>query len=201
MHKSLISIVVAFAVVMLAVVGFDAIAQKPSTAPSVVVTVDLSKVLESLDEMKAELDRTQADGEAFQKEVKGRQEEIEDLEADRDDFKVGSEQFDQAEDALKRAAMNLSAFVSLTELTETRRMQRAMLRVYNRVKTSLSALADQSGWTLVLMDDAIVPIPEDSRDVFGDISSRRVLYANPTADVTDQLIEYMNTQWTLNNRP
>ncbi|MBT5584179.1 MAG: hypothetical protein HOJ54_09265 [Phycisphaerae bacterium] len=45
------------------------------------------------------------------------------------------------------------------------------------------------------MNDSAIPIPEDSRDVLGDISARRVLFASNTIDVTQPLIDFMNTQW------
>ena len=46
-----------------------------------------------------------------------------------------------------------------------------------------------------LANSPLSPIPEDSRDVLGDISARRVLYASSTLDITQMLIDYMNTQW------
>jgi Skp family chaperone for outer membrane proteins len=45
------------------------------------------------------------------------------------------------------------------------------------------------------MDDSAIPISEESSDVLGDISARRVLYASPTLDVTDSIILHLNSQW------
>jgi len=175
--------------------ALNAAASRAALLPTVVGTVDLPAVLEKLDEMAAEVERSRKAGEAFQVELAKRNSELEALEADLDDFVPGTDQYQEAEKAMTRASIDLRAFMGLADLKEARTKRRSILRIYRHIKESLSGLADQEGFDLVLMDDSAVPIPEESPDVLNDISGRRVLYARPTIDVTSQLIEYMNAQW------
>jgi len=108
---------------------------------------------------------------------------------------VGTPKHTEAQRLVKKASIDLRAFMGLADMQETRTKQRAMLRIYNHIRDASAELADRDGYGLVIMDDSAIPIPADSRDVLGDISARRVLYASSTLDITQMLIDYMNTQW------
>ena len=68
--------------------------------------------------------------------------------------------------------------------------------MYDHIRAASAKLAKKNGWDVVFVNDAAVPLPDgDNPNIMGEISSRRVLYANVEFDVTDQLIEYMNAQY------
>jgi Skp family chaperone for outer membrane proteins len=186
---------VVLAVVASSLVGWEALAGRLAPSPTVVSTVDLPRVLDSLAEWQAEVDRSQAAAEQFQQDLRQRSEELEALDADLEDFVVGTPKHTEAQRLVKKASIDLRAFMGLADMQETRTKQRAMLRIYNHIRDASAELADRDGYGLVIMDDSAIPIPEDSRDVLGDISARRVLYASSTLDITQMLIDYMNTQW------
>jgi Skp family chaperone for outer membrane proteins len=186
---------VVLAVVASSLVGWEALAGRLAPSPTVVSTVDLPRVLDSLAEWQAEVDRSQAAAEQFQQDLRQRSEELEALDADLEDFVVGTPKHAEAQRLVKKASIDLRAFMGLADMQETRTKQRAMLRIYNHIRDASAELADRDGYGLVIMDDSAIPIPEDSRDVLGDISARRVLYASSTLDITQMLIDYMNTQW------
>jgi Skp family chaperone for outer membrane proteins len=195
MHRHLIRIIMLTAVVASTVVAWDAVAGRASVPPTVMGTIDLPRVLEALDEWKAEVARSTAAGESFQAELIKRRDNLDALAADLDDFVVGTKQYEGAEHAIKKASIDLRAFMSLADLREARTKQRAILRIYNHIREGTSAVSQQEGYGIVLMDDSAIPISEESSDVLGDISARRVLYASPTLDVTDAIILHLNTQW------
>ena len=56
-------------------------------------------------------------------------------------------------------------------------------------------MANEQGLDLILVDDSVVPIPEDSKDILSQISSRRVLFAREQLDVTESLISKMNAEF------
>jgi Skp family chaperone for outer membrane proteins len=183
------------AVLASTVVAWDAVAGRAAVTPTVVGTIDLPRVLEALDEWKAEIARSQAAAEAFQSELISQRDSLDALAADLDDFVVGTDQYADAEHALKKASIDLRAFMSLSDMRETRTKQRAILRIYNHIREGTAAVSKQEGYGMVLMDDSAIAIPEDSRDVLGDISARRVLFASTALDVTDAIISYLNAQW------
>jgi Skp family chaperone for outer membrane proteins len=195
MHRHLIRIIMLTAVVASTVVAWDAVAGRASVPPTVMGTIDLPRVLEALDEWKAEVTRSTAAGESFQAELIKRRDNLDALAADLDDFVVGTKQYEGAEHAIKKASIDLRAFMSLADLREARTKQRAILRIYNHIREGTSAVSQQEGYGIVLMDDSAIPISEESSDVLGDISARRVLYASPTLDVTDAIILHLNSQW------
>ncbi|MDG2053390.1 MAG: OmpH family outer membrane protein [Phycisphaerales bacterium] len=195
MHRHVIRIIMLAAVVASTVLAWDAVAGRASAPPTVVGTMDLPRVLESLDEWKAEMARSAAAGESFQAELIKSRDNLDALAADLDDFVVGTEQYAEAEHALKKASIDLRAFMSLADLREARTKQRAILRIYNHIREGSAAVSQQEGYGIVLMDDSAIAIPEDSADILGDISARRVLYASPTLDVTDAIIQHLNSQW------
>jgi Skp family chaperone for outer membrane proteins len=191
----MIRLIVLVALCVTPLLAWQAGASRAAVTPTVVGTIDLPRVLEALDEWKAEMARSQAAGEAFQVELEAKRTELDGLAADIEDFRVGTEQYAAAEHALKKASIDLRAFMSLADMREARTKQRAILRIYNHVRAATRELSEQEGYGIVLMDDSAIPIAEDSADVLGDISSRRVLYASTTLDITDPLIAYMNAQW------
>ena len=195
MHRHLIRIIMLTAVVASTVVAWDAVAGRASVPPTVMGTIDLPRVLEALDEWKAEVARSTAAGESFQAELIKRRDNLDALAADLDDFVVGTKQYEGAEHAIKKASIDIRAFMSLADLREARTKQRAILRIYNHIREGTSAVSQQEGYGIVLMDDSAIPISEESSDVLGDISARRVLYASPTLDVTDSIILHLNSQW------
>jgi Skp family chaperone for outer membrane proteins len=195
MKRHVIGISVVVAVVAASLVGWEALAGRLAPNPTVVGTVDLPQVLDAIAEWQAEVDRSQAAAETYQQDLQGRSEKLEALYADLEDYVLGTPKHTEAQRLAKKATIDLRAFMGLVELQETRTKQRAMLRIYNHIRSASAELADRDGYGLIIMDDSAIPIPESSRDVLGDISARRVLYASDTLDVTQELIDYMNSQW------
>ena len=195
MNRYMIRIVGLVAVSAVVAVAWNADASKATATPTAIATVDLPRVLEALDESAAEIARSQAAGEEFQKELLARKDILDGLAADLEDFVPGTPKYAEAERKLKKASIDVRAFMGLTDLREARTTQRAMLRIYNHIRESAAAIAEQEGYGMVLLDDSAIVIPENSSDELSEISSRRVLFASATLDISDQLIEYMNTQW------
>ena len=63
------------------------------------------------------------------------------------------------------------------------------------IKDAANTMADERGLDLILVDDSVVPIPEDAQDILAQISSRRVLFAREQLDITNALIAEMNTAY------
>ena len=51
-----------------------------------------------------------------------------------------------------------------------------------------------NGYDIVLVDDTVAELPEDTTEAetMRQISARRMLYANPQVDISDELIVRMN---------
>jgi hypothetical protein len=54
-------------------------------------------------------------------------------------------------------------------------------------------MATSNGYDLVLVNDSLAEIPPGTEEELNrQISARRILFANPRIDLTDELIAYMN---------
>jgi Skp family chaperone for outer membrane proteins len=80
--------------------------------------------------------------------------------------------------------------------------------LYRSVKQAIAALATAEGYDLVLIDDSqgelqINPEAQMSREaqLLQQVSLRKVLYASPVIDITDDVIVRMNNAFNAGNQP
>lgn len=171
--------------------GFD----QPRPAPAV-VSINLARVLDGLDEtqiirqrlaaMDAEIDSYRADA----------QQAIEALEAERGQFERGGERFLRKHEEILTATANLGAWLQvktgLREMEETREY----LRMYDRILGAAQALAEANGYDFILLDDTNLSItPGTPSETVAQLFTRRMIYANPQRDATADLIDRMNNAY------
>jgi Skp family chaperone for outer membrane proteins len=120
---------------------------------------------------------------------------VEGLEADTQDYPIGSENFKEAQRKYELAALEFKAYVQLYTSQRVEFNDLEIRRIYDKIKSSAQAMADERGYDLILVDDSVVPIPAQTKDILGQISSRRVLFARQQLDVTDALITEMNSSY------
>ncbi|MAA53149.1 MAG: hypothetical protein CMJ41_09085 [Phycisphaerae bacterium] len=180
---------------LLAGVQAVAVHALPLLTPTVVGTVDLEGTFNGLqewDQLQVSLSQ-RADG--MQEELNRRQEELEGLEADLEDYPESSDKFKQAMKRYQMAAIELQGYVQFQQQKQKRYNDDKIFELYDKIKMSAKALADAEGYDIILVDDSIVAIPENSENILAQISSRRVLFARGEMDVTDRLIEVMNSEY------
>lgn len=195
MNRHMNKYIVSIALIAGMVLAFQTATGRFAPPATALGTIDLPRVIDALDEWKAEVARATASSEQFATDIETRTKEAEVLRADLEDFVPGTDKFEDAQRSLKRATINLKAFMLNAERRELATKTRSVLRIYDHIRTSAGQLADRDGYGLILVDDSAIAINEQSADVLGEISSRRVLYAQPTLDVSDVLVAFMNEQW------
>lgn len=164
--------------------------------PSVVVSVDFGRVFGSLEERSYEQEKAQALITKIDEDLMRRRKHIEDYEQELELYTSGSEKW---EDLVRQQQLELVEYESIGEyrnLRASREESKGLRSIYKNIRKASTDLAKQNGWDYVFINDLIAPLPEgDDVDMDAVISSRRMLYANPTMDVTDALIEYMNASF------
>lgn len=178
-------------------VGVQAVAVHalPLLSPTVVGTVDLEATfngLEEWDQLQVSLNQR---AERMQEELQRRQDELESLEADLEDYPQGSDKFKQAMKKFQMAAIELRGYVEFQQLKQRRFNDETIFDLYDKIKASAKKFADEQGYDIILVNDSVVEIPENTDNILAQISSRRVLFAREQMDVTDQLIEVMNGEY------
>ena len=157
-----------------------------------VATVDLERTFNGLEEWSQAQASEGTLSEQIQQDLDARQDEIEMLEADLEDYPEGSGKYEEAMKKLRMAALEYQGYIQFQKLKQERRSQETIFAIYEKIKTAAAALADAQGYDIILVNDSVVDIPEQTDNVIQEISSRRVLFARTQMDITDQLIEAMN---------
>ncbi|HAW96156.1 MAG: hypothetical protein CMJ29_10650 [Phycisphaerae bacterium] len=169
--------------------------QAPAAEKSAVAVVNLEKTFNGLEEWVAVEAMLMDMGAKLEDEAARRREEVEGLLADTEDYPVGSEKYKDAERRYEMAALEFQAYVAMHQGRRMEYNDTQIRSIYEKIKDAANTMADERGLDLILVDDSVVPIPEDTQDILAQISSRRVLFAREQLDITNALIAEMNTAY------
>ncbi|MEY3024186.1 MAG: hypothetical protein RJA16_1012, partial [Planctomycetota bacterium] len=118
---------------------------------------------------------------------------IEELNAELESFQPGSAAQLEVATRIEEAIAEFRAFEGFARAKAEAEQAKSMRQIYMTIREAAMELAKERGWDYVMVDDSIPTIePTDSQRMLQQISSRRFLYANPSFDVTDDLIAKLN---------
>jgi len=184
--------------------AYQAIGQRTGSAsPTVVVTVNLGAVLDGLEQRSAAEAEIKELGDRSQAEDQRRQKEIEDLRTQLENIPEADEEArDAVREQIARVALQYQAWgrFALEQLDMEKSLRYRDLD--RSIKSAIAQLCEIEGYDIVLMDDSQqeLVINRDSRvsrgvQVLQQMASRRIVYVNPVADITDEIIERMNNAY------
>ncbi|MBT8485026.1 MAG: OmpH family outer membrane protein [Phycisphaerales bacterium] len=191
----LLLIVVAVLVSRDVIGGFAAMAR-----PTAVVTVNLPRVLEGLEQRAAAVSELTQLADRMRDEDQRHQDEISAMNTELQ----GLSETDTAarEDLSERAAMRILEYNAWRAFAAEQLDIEKSLRLRNidrAVKDAIAQLSELNGYDIVLNDDSGQPLTVNSDSkvpreyqVKQKMISRRVLYAESSVDITEELIERMN---------
>lgn len=195
-------LIVAAALVSVGVAG-----GRMQARPTAVATVDLSEVLENLDQRAAMFEEILTEFQGFQneaenraKEQTAREEQLEPLEAKRQAGTITAaelEQYMTIRDEAVRFRMEAEALSSRAGRTIDREMGLALEELYISARDQASQLARANGYDVVIVDDSSLGFevnPQASRrdQIQAQMRRRRVLFTADSIDITQALIDRMN---------
>jgi Skp family chaperone for outer membrane proteins len=167
-----------------------------SVTPAALVSIDISRVLFSLEERAWEEAKAQSLINKIEEDKEVRRRHIDDYAEEFELYQPGSVKWNELE---QEQQLELFEYESLNDygiLMKAREESRGMRHVFNSIKEAIITLSSQNGWDYVFVNETVVQLPEgDTIDMSAAIGARRMLYANPEMDVTDTLIEYMNASF------
>ena len=188
------------------VIGYaPAIAQQGGTKPTVIATVQLSVVLEKLDQRAEAEANLNAMGADVRNDEAKKKAELTKMQADLDDMRKAANDGSAPPEAIalqEQLALKSLQYQAWQRFTMDKvDIEKALQwqELYRNIKSAAAQMASANGYDLVLVDDSQgeLQTSPDSRtpraqQIFSQIVSRRMLYANPTLDITDDLITRMN---------
>lgn len=171
-------------------------------APVSIATVDMQRLMQNLDELKAR-------NEAARPKTQAMQSQLDELRSRHEEIKSDLKDKIPASDVKARQ-------IKMGELFEIETLLEARLKVFRRLvdldngdiikdmyakaQSTISAFAEREGYDLIMLDDRGIDMPSPDvrvpiQEVSERISNKRVLFARGSVDVTDRLIQIMNTEF------
>jgi len=164
--------------------------------PVVLVSVDIDRVFEALEEQAFEQSKLLALDDSMANDLELRRQQIDNFEQDFELYVPESDKWKELFQKQQLAALEYQAQVEYKRRRNIREKSNSMRRVYEHIREASATLAEQNGWDYVFVNDAIVALPEgDNVDMNAQIRFRRMLFANSVLDITDTLIEHMNASF------
>ncbi|MFB3138439.1 MAG: OmpH family outer membrane protein [Phycisphaerales bacterium] len=161
--------------------------------PAIIASVDLEKVFNDIGlraEAEIELDQLK---QRFQEEADALRKEATRLEQDLDLLVRGTPQYQKAEKEYKQVALDFRALVEFNKAKLGARRAEARKEIFDQIVRAAGSFAGAHGIDYILADDSRVNLQEGSElQIVQQISLRRVVYADPAFDITDELIGWIN---------
>ncbi len=172
--------------------GYAANAPMP---PAVIGVVDLEKVYNNLDSRSELVTRIEAMQAKMAEDASSMQEELEMLSAELESLSPGSGAMIEMNDKAISISGKLRAFETYGALLIERERAADLRDSYDMIRTEAGTLSKMMDIDLVLLNDSIPMVDlADAAGTLQQISARRVLWANETLDITDELIARLNGQ-------
>lgn len=168
--------------------------------PAGIATIDLEKVFNTINERTDRLKELQA----YQAQLKA---ELDKLKADAEAARAAADamQGPEREAGIQKAAeleINAGVRERLYETLLDRRTSELFRGLYMKISATAKAVSEKNGYAMVLASDEGVQIPQriSSQDIQRVISLRRFVYTTPQADITQQLIDQLNSDYAAGKR-
>jgi len=197
-YRTSLSMIAVAALVFALVGGANLVAQSGATVDKMAV-VDVQKVFNSLDQKTSvEADITQQT-EKLQKQEQDKQTELKALQADLQVLAAGTPAYQETQEKLETKAMEFQVWKQFNQRKLEREKVLRLEDLYRKVVDAIGSVAEAKGIDLVLFKDNSIDLKgENQQQLAAMIQVRKVLYASPEMDITDQITQKMNNEW--NNR-
>ncbi|HUO10714.1 MAG TPA: OmpH family outer membrane protein [Phycisphaerae bacterium] len=178
--------------------------QTATPAPRVLAVININKVFSSLNE--------KIDGDAsikqmadqFQADQQKREQELEKIAGQlRDDtlFKTDSPEYRNLQDKALQMKSEYDANANMAQQKLLIEQRLKTIQIYRRMNDAIKQYAESKGIGLVLVaDDINFDAAQTIEGVTQRIANRKVIYAHPDYDITQQIIEKMNADYKLGNK-
>lgn len=163
------------------------------TRPAVIAFVDLQKVFNDSDKRAEAQAELEALGQELDDKVEALRQEIKTLQANIDLLVPGTPKYKEAEKKLVAAAADHRAWIEFKAAKLDAKTAQRRTQVYDEIVLAATDFAEQHNIDFILTDDSILELrPGSDVQVVQQMSLRRVVYANPEFDITDELIAWIN---------
>lgn len=195
MPRNRFAVAVAFITLAAGFIFMAGYAANAPMKPAVIGVVDLEMVYNKLESRAGLVKRIEDMQRKMAEDATSMQDELEMLSAELESLSPGSKAMIEMNDKAISISGRLRAFETYGALLIERERAADLRESYDKIRDEAGELSKIMGIDLVLLNDSIPMVDlADAAGTLQQISARRVLWANQTLDITDQLIERLNGQ-------
>ncbi len=198
MHPLIPALLVLIAAVAWQAGATSANSQRPPATPTAVATVDVVTIFDQIQELKdleAQLEKNKSSRQAQLDEVSN---QLKTISADLESMNKGTNEYkEKVREAMEKQAVLKARTDALNQILSIDRGN--MTRdLFAKVDDAIKRIAEREGYDMVLFDDSTFVIPEgvQYQDVQRAIVTRSVLYRSDSIDITKQVVDLMNNEYT-----
>ena len=195
-HHPTVQWLTAFLLVLLAaavVAPSQAVRTMAELRPPIVATVDLEKIFNEIDRRAAAEIRLDEQARQFREQAKAMRAEADLLKQDLELFVRGTPQYQNAEKAWKQAVLDYRALVEFSKGKLEAARASFRIEIYQEIIDAAGSFAAERQIDYILTNDSVIEVQEGTDlQVVQQMLLRRVVYANPEFDLTDDLMVYIN---------
>lgn len=113
-----------------------------------------------------------------------------------EELRPGTEAYDARLRELVILEAEMKAFVDIETAKVERGLAQALREIYNDIKLAVHSVAESKGLLLVVATDQLPDVPpESARQLREQIMFQKVLYWQPSVDITDEVISALNAKY------
>lgn len=152
--------------------------------------------MQETQDLKQKLEQERA---SLEGEVKARQQKVRDLQAARDLLKADSAQYQEADKAFMKEAIEFDTWSKITQAQLQGNQKQQMKILFDKIVTATQEVASARGIDLVLADQK-PDLPENLAQINveqlrGILNQRNVLHADPKVDLSDEVIAKLDEKY------
>lgn len=172
--------------------------QKPEAAPVIFPTAktavcDVVKLFSNYQRAKDLETKLRDHRNSLKKEDADRSKKIDSIESELKDLDPTSNEYQNRLDLMTKLTIDRETWIKFEEAKDNQEHTRMTEAVYNDVLKAVSDVAKDKGITLVLNSDDTAP--ESKPDILRKIERKKVLYADNSLDITNDVLARLNESY------
>jgi Skp family chaperone for outer membrane proteins len=165
----------------------------PPAHPAIIASIDLEKVFNEIDRRATAEAGLEQMAEQFRLEAERLRDIAEQAKMDMELLVPGTDKYEAAQDAWTQAVLEYQASTEFFRKKLDAKRAEARKTIYREIVEEAAGFAQANGVDYIVADDSGMDLLEGSDlQIVQQMSLRRLVYANPSYDVTEDLIAWIN---------
>ncbi len=163
-----------------------------------IATINLGKLLSGLEETTRMKETLAAMEQEIMEYNAAKQAEIEAMQQRLETLEKGTPAYRELESQILMDAHQFRAYIDGKTALRHIEESNHFLNIYRKVLDAAQALAELQGYEFIILDDTNIDFQEGAtpQQTLAQLFTRRLIYANPARDLTEELLTRMNNAFT-----